>query len=367
MNSKNFSSPSTISRRQFIRTGVAAAAGMGLISTGLAKGRRGIKLGFDNFSIRGMEWNAGQVIDYAALQQVDTVLFSDLKVYENHDQGYLRDLKSKAADHGIDIQAGTYSICPTSAKVTKDYGTPEEHLALCIRIATAVGSPVVRCVLGNSQDRLVEGGIEAQIASTVKVLKKVRTRALDAGIKIAVENHSGDMQAWELVTLIEDAGKEFVGATIDSGNATFTLEDPLVNLEILAPYVGTTGIRDTAVWETPEGVDTQWTAMGEGNVDWQVYMDRFAALCPGTPLVLEIISEYGRSFPYLKPEFWKAFPKVRGHEFARFIALAKKGKPKAKFEIPSGPDRQRALRDFQLAELERSLRFCKMELGLGLK
>jgi 3-oxoisoapionate decarboxylase len=82
MNSKNIPSPSGISRRQFIRTGVAAAAGMGLISTSLAKGRRGIKLGFDNFSIRGMEWNAGQVIDYAAAQKVDTVLFSDLKVYE---------------------------------------------------------------------------------------------------------------------------------------------------------------------------------------------------------------------------------------------------------------------------------------------
>lgn len=29
-----------------------------------------------------------------------------------------------------------------------------------------------------------------------------------------------------------------VGATMDSGNATWTLEDPLSNLEILGPYAG---------------------------------------------------------------------------------------------------------------------------------
>ena len=367
MNTQHASSARSLSRRRFIQAGAATVAAAGLASTCMARGRRNIKLGFDNFSIRGMGWKAGQVIDYAAAQKVDTVLFSDLQVYESHDAGHLRDLRAKAADLGIEIQAGTYSICPTSEKVTRDYGTPEEHLALCIRIATAVGSPVVRCVLGNSQDRLVEGGIEAQIASTAGVLKQVRSRALEAGIKLAVENHSGDMQAWELVTLIEEAGREFVAATIDSGNAAFTLEDPLVNLEILAPYVGTTGIRDTAVWETPEGAAAQWAAMGEGNVDWNVYIDRFALACPGTPLVLEIISEYGRSFPYLKPEFWKPFPKVRGHEFARFVAFAKKGKPKAGFEVPAGQDRPQALREFQMAELGRSIRYCKEELGLGLK
>ena len=69
----------------------------------------------------------------------------------------------------------------------------------------------------------------------MKVLKSCRSRALDAGVKVAVENHAGDMQARELVTLIEAAGKDFVGAVVDSGNATWTLEEPLGNLEILGP------------------------------------------------------------------------------------------------------------------------------------
>jgi len=38
------------------------------------------------------------------------------------------------------------------------------------------------------------------------------------------------------------------------------------------------------VWEYDEGAKVQWTAMGEGLVDWKVYFEKFAALCPGTPV-----------------------------------------------------------------------------------
>src|SRR5436309_2927954 len=102
-----------------------------------------------------------------------------------------------------------------------------------------------------------------------------RSLALDLGVKIAVENHAGDMQAWELVTLIEAAGKDYVGANLDSGNAAWTLEDPLESLEILGPFAATTSLRDSMIWETPDGAKVQWTAMGEGVVDWQAYFDRF--------------------------------------------------------------------------------------------
>ena len=319
------------------------------------------------FSIRSFGWKAGPILDYAASLKVDVVLFSDLKVYDNHEESYLKELKAKADELGLLIHAGTYSICPTSKAVTKDYGTPEEHLTLAIRIAKTLGSPVVRCVLGTGQDRTVEGGIERQIAGTVKVLKAVRGKAVDAGVKIAVENHAGDMQAWELVTLIEAAGPDFVGATMDAGNAPWTIEDPLVNLEILGPYAVTTGIRDTAVWETDEGAYAQWAAIGEGTVDWNVYVKRYAELCPKTPFVLEILSEWGRSLPYLQEDFWTVYPKARASEFARFIALAKRGKPKEGFKLPPGKNRQEAEKEFQKSELERSLRYCKNVLGLGLK
>ena len=177
-------SGTALSRRQFVKSAAEAAAG-GALAAGLPAfaqdaspaPRRSIKLGFDNFSLRALCWKAGQFLEYAAAQKLDVMFFSDLKVYESHEEAYLKQLKAKADGLGLEVHVGTFSICPTSRSCTKDYGTPEEHLALAISIARTLGSPVVRCVLGNGEDRKVECGIERQIQNTVKVLKNVRDRA----------------------------------------------------------------------------------------------------------------------------------------------------------------------------------------------
>ena len=48
------------------------------------------------------------------------------------------------------------------------------------------------------------GSVESlHIENTVESCKSVRSEALDMGLTIAVENHSGDLQATQLKTLIE--------------------------------------------------------------------------------------------------------------------------------------------------------------------
>ena len=358
------------SRRQFIQslaaTTAAATIEVPMLANSQTK-RRNIKLGFDNFSIRAFGWKAPQLLDYAAKLKVDTVLFSDLDVYESHDEKYLKDVKKKADDLGIEIQAGTGSICPSAKSFSPRFGTAEEHLLLTIRVAKTLGSKVARCYQGTADDRKLPGGLPARWKDTIKVCKAVRSQAIDAGIKIAIENHAGDMQAWQLANLIEECGKDFVGATLDSGNATWTLEDPMRNLEILGQYAATTGIRDSMVWETPEGANAGWTAMGEGQVDWQKYFDRFAQLCPGVAVQLEIISGAIRPFAYQKEDFWKDYGDIRAKEFLGFTTMAKAGKPITPFKAPAGQDRKLAEQEFQKAELERSIKYCREVLGLGLK
>lgn len=354
----------SVDRRSFLQTLAVAGAGMAVGGAALAQttaARPGLKLGMDNFSVRAMGWKAPALLDYAASLQLDTLLISDLDAYESLEEASLREVKAKADDLGIQIHAGTWSICPTSKAFRNKWGTAEEHLALGLRVAHALGSPVLRCVLGTAEDRKTPGGIEARMADTVKVCRACRSRALDAGVKIAIENHAGDMQAAELVRLIEEAGKDYVGATLDSGNATWALEDPLLNLEVLGPYALSTGMRDSMVWEYEDGVKVQWTAMGEGLVDWKTYFDRFAVLCPNTPVNLEIISGFARPVAWLKPGFWQAWPNAKAVDFAAFIALAKRGKPLAAHRSPD----PRAEQAYQREELERSIRYCKDVLGLG--
>jgi len=356
-------------RRMFLKTMAATTAGLSLIGSGLgqetsrSRPTRNIKLGLDNFAVRAMNWKAPALIDYAVALKTDSLFITDLDAFESFEDNYLGELKRKAADQDLQIQLGTWSICPTSKTFKRKWGPAEEHLALGIRVAKALGSPVLRVVLGAGEDRETDGGIEARIADTVKVCQSQRSRALDARVKIAVENHAGDMQAWELVTLIEAAGKDFVGANMDAGNATWTMEDPISNLEIIAPYVLTTSLRDSAIWESANGATIQWTAMGEGNVDLKTYFEKFAALCPGVPVHIETISGFNREIPYLKPGFWKNWPKARASELAKFVALAKKGQPREPHRSPDAAAEQA----YQKGELERSLKYCKEVLGLGLK
>ncbi len=357
-------------RRKFLLAMAAAgsAATMNSSSSHGSEAKK-IKLGIDNFSVRSMGWKAPQLIEYAASLKLDTLLMSDLDVYESFEENYLKSIKEKADQLGIELQVGTGGICPTSSRVIKKYGTPEEHLSLLIRVAKTLGSPVARCYLGSGADRKGEGGIYRHIESTVKVLKSVKNQALDANIKFGVENHAGDMQAWELVELIEAAGKDFVGATMDSGNATWTIEDPMINLEILGPYTVSTGMRDSAVWESENGALVEWANIGDGHVDWHAYIDKYSELCPDTPFILEIISQIGpRSFPYFKQEFWETFPKAKASEFAMFVAMAERGEP---FVPPKGRpsgERSKELTQKQHKfDLERSVKYCKQELGLGLK
>jgi len=128
------------------------------------------------------------VIDYAASLALDSLFITDLGAFESFDEAPLKALREYAAARRLQIQVGTWSICPTSKAFKPTWGTAEEHLALGIRVARAVGSPVIRVVLGTWEDRLTDGGIDRHIEQTINVCRAARSRAIDAGVKIAIEN-----------------------------------------------------------------------------------------------------------------------------------------------------------------------------------
>ena len=169
------------------------------------------------------------------------------------------------------------------------------------------------------------------------------------------------MQGRELKMLIEEAGKDFVGACLDSGNPLWTIEDPHLTLETLAPYVLTSHVRDTAVWRDKGRIAVQWVRMGEGNIGIRDYAKKYRELCPGRAFSLEVIVTNPRMFAIEEPKFWEAYRKTPAWEFARFLALADKGQPHATIPPPAskeaGIDRERE-------DLEASVRFAHEELGV---
>lgn len=354
-----------MTRRDFLATAAGAALASVARPVLAQVGRHA--LGLDNFAVRAMGWKAPQLVDYAASLGCDSLFITDFDAFESMEDAALRMIRQQADGKGLKIQLGTWSIAPTSKAFRPKWGTAEEHLALGLRAANALGSPVLRVVLGTLEDRLTDGGIARHIEQVVRVCRSQKSRAVDAGVKIAVENHAGDMHSTELTQLVEAAGKDFVGVNLDSGNALWTLEDPIESLRTLAPYVLTTSLRDSAVWETPKGAAVAWTAMGEGQIDLKTYFTAFRELCPGVPVHIETISGFNREFAYLTPEFWKAWPALPAASFARFLAIARQGKPRPPFQPPAGEARQKAEQAYQRGEIERSLKYCREVLGLGSK
>ena len=357
-----------IPRRGFLAALAAAPAAARAIDAEPAPRRRGIPLGFDNFAVRALDWDVPRLVDHAVALGCDAVFVTDFGPLRGRtDDAALADLRARAADRGVALLLGSWSVCPTAKRFKNDWGTAEEHLALGIRMAKALGSPAFRVILGEQADRLSEGGIAARIADTVAVLKTCRPLARDAGVKIAVENHAGDMTSRELLALVEEAGPDVVGVNFDSGNACWSLEDPVAALDRLAPHVLTTSLRDSMVWESPRGVTVQWTAMGEGCTDLAAFCDLFERRCPGVTVNVETISGFARELPILERDFWKAYPDVRGEDVAGLLALARKGRAIGPFKPPEGAGRKQAEQDYQLAELARSIAHCRDVLGLGIR
>ncbi len=343
-----------MNRRRFLQQSATALAAATVPSILAQSGAGKVRVGLDHFAVRATGWKAAQFIEYAGSLKLDTLFISELLPFESFEDAYLKSLKEQADKAGLALYVGTSSVCPTSGRFKDTFGTAEEHLSLCIRVARALGSPVARCYLGGNDDRKGDGGIQRHIESLLKVFAACKSKATDAGIKISIENHAGDMQSHELKALIEAAGKDWVGANIDPGNATWVMEDPLRHLEVLGPYVNCSSVRDSMIWENDKGeAVVQWTAIGEGVVDFKAYTKRFTELCPGVPLNVETISGFAKPIPFQKPEFIKelGYEKMPAEDLEAFRALMKKGKVIPPFKAPN----KEADIAYQKGEFERSI------------
>ena len=356
------------SRRDFLQQTAGVTAAAAFASSPLSAGRAGHsghRLGLDNFAVRGMGWKAPRLVDYSASLGCTSLFISDLDAFDSLDDAALTKIRDQAVAKGLQIHLGTWSVCPTSKAFKPNRGTADEHLSLGIRAAKALGSPVIRVVLGTWEDRLTDGGIDRHIESLLAVCRRQRSRAA----RFRREDRDRESRRRHALDRARAPGRNrrhrLRRRQFDSGNALWTLEDPVDALGKLGRYTLTTSLRDSAVWETPNGAAVAWTAMGEGQIDQESFFTRFDELCPGIAVHIETISGFNREMPYLTSDFWRAWPAMPAPAFARFLAIAKRGTPRAPFQPPQGQERAAAEQAYQRGEIERSIKYCKEVLGLG--
>jgi 3-oxoisoapionate decarboxylase len=317
-------------RRTFILTGAAAALHASRVSAWRAAS---VELGSIDGSVSGNNFTAVQFLDYLASIKLTYAMIS-VPPAVLADEAALRQIREHADRLGIKLQLAHSSVCPTARSFNAQNGTLEEQVARGLKASQIFGASCMRCILGGDPER---PQIEMHLDAMVKAVRALRSRIVDSGVKLAWENHGGDVQAREMKTAIEAIGPDAIGVCLDSGNPVWMLEDPHATLETLLPYTLTCHVRDSAVWKVPEGIAVRWVNMGEGNVDIDGWITKFIAAKPGLPIIFEnLVSGNPRVHKIYDPAFWTNWSKMPAAEFSRFLAIAEKGKPTPAVPRPAG-------------------------------
>ena len=317
-------------RRHFILGTAAAALHASRLSAWHAAS---VELGSVDGSVGGNQFTPAQYLDHFASLKLTWAQIS-LPPAILADEAAVRQVKDHADRLGLKLQLAFGTMCPSARSFNPKNGTLDEQVARALRASQIFGARCMRCILGGDPER---PQIEMHMDNMIKAVRGMRSRIVDSGIKLAVENHGGDLQAREMKSMIEAVGPDIMGVCLDSGNPVWMLEDPHMTLEMLIPYAETSHVRDSAVWKVPEGIAVRWVNMGEGNVDIDGWIRKFVAAKPGLPIIFEnLVSGNPRVHAIYDPKFWNNWRQMPASELGRFMAVADKGVPKPATPRPEG-------------------------------
>ena len=327
-------------------------------------------LGLNTYCLRFQRWNDRQLMDYCVKQKLDAVFLQDSIDPGIMDPKHWAEVRAWSKELGLHLETGGGAILPKSEGAFKD---TVATLRKNIERASAMGSPIVRALLASDRYSMPDGPVEKHIETAARLLKEVRSQAIDAGVKIAIENHK-ELQAWETRQLIETAGKDLLDLISTPAIRCLLPKIRMTTIEELGPYAVSFHLRDSVVYEHPDGIAVQWVPLGEGTVDFKAIVARASEILPQVYIYCKpITARPPVVLPVYSDEFWnKWFPRGRSRDFGRFLALARRGRPYDKPHIEADLPNVRekymdALKIQQLEHMERSLDYCRNVLALGVR
>lgn len=323
-----------------------------------------VPLGMDAHSVSLMGWNARQLVEYAADLNMESILFNGLNYFDNLEESYLLELHRFLGANDMRFHFGVGGLSVNSPSYNPEYGSPSELILAGLRVAKIFNAASINCKIGNIADRYTDGGIVARMEELIHELRSMRSQIQDAGVKFAVENHAGDMRSEEIWSIVETVGTEICGVMLDPGNSVWAMEDPMLQIEKLGKYALCTSVRDYRIWESENGATFQWTALGEGSMDFQKYTQRMAELCPGVPLHIETVSNRNNEIPFLQEDFWQGYPDLKAADLLDFYRMIRKGESIDVLSPPDGMDQKTFGQNLQKEELRKSIDFLREHCDL---
>ncbi|EUC00037.1 Xylose isomerase domain-containing protein TIM barrel [Rhizobium sp. CF080] len=260
------------------------------------------------------------------------------------DKGELADIRAKADELGLYLEAGVGKInpyCSAEAPEFRAIGDGDTILGFTrmIEASAAIGCRELWVSPGNfkseyrgrlANDRFrTDVTWDEQLLAIEKVLLKLAPVARANGVHLNMETHD-EITSFEILRLIEKVGEDCMGVVFDTANGLQRAEHPVFAAKRVAPYVRQTHIKDAYVGRAAGGLDFQTRPVGRGIVDFATIIPILAKANPDLNLSLEVAASvedkprrtYPRQCIEINDPIWRAgHPDLTAEELEAYLAL----------------------------------------------
>jgi sugar phosphate isomerase/epimerase len=284
-------------------------------------------------------------LDHVKQLGLSGIFFSTiLDMSETLDKGQLADIRAKADELGLYLEAGVGKInpyCSAEAPEFRAIGGGDIILGFTrmIEASAAIGCLELWVSPGNFKSeyrgRLANDRFRTdvtwseQLLAIEKVLLKLAPVARSNGVHLNMETHD-EITSFEILRLIEKVGEDCMGVVFDTANGLQRAEHPVFAAKRVAPYVRQTHIKDAYVGHAEGGLDFQTRPVGRGIVDFATIIPILAKANPDLNLSLEVAAsvEDKRRMPNprqcieINDSIWRAgHPDLTTEELGAYLAL----------------------------------------------
>ena len=317
-----------------------------------------MRVGIDVYTIRELNLNPYQVIDYLADHDFEGVQYGKIrKLSETLDTGVLRDIRAYADTKNKYTHVSVTAVNP----VIFDGGFDMLKKCLEEEIAAAAAA------CWHELHSFINAGFEryehpipwsVHVDGCIQLMNALRPTLEKYGSRINLEDHGE--ATFDILKVIECTSPHITGVCLDTANAFVNGEDPVLAAKRVAPYTHLTHTKDGIICFTNDGIIRQGKPPGMGNVDFETILPILGEYCPHLPLSIEDHKGLFTAKIFDKDWFEKN-PELSAYELGQFVKQAWITQQKISAgEIPPVADYEAAS---YLNEMEERLSFGRQYLN----
>ncbi len=291
-----------------------------------------MKIGIDSFTIRELNLNPYQCLDYAKQRGLAGVQFGGMSgLSSTRDVEEILHIRDYADSLGMYINVSLEMCNPLLLQQSEN--EVRNVMIHDIKAFSKAGWHELSCIISENDERYKHPvPWNTHISKSIDFLQSLRPVLEECGSRINIENH-GD-STFDILQVVEAVGPDICGVCLDTGNTLINAEDPVMAARRVAPYTHLTHIKDGIVFFSANGVSRQGKAPGQGIVDLENIIAILGEYNPNLNLSIED-HKWVFEFPVFEEKWFAPNQDLTPYEFGQYIQLVKKVEQKlANGELP---------------------------------